>query len=281
MLDKMTPTDRETTRLGRREAHLWYAFPDQISDPDLLRGYHQLLAPEEAQAQQRFFFARDRRQYLVTRALVRTTLSRYAPVDPKAWEFRTNRSGRPEIVRKGGVPPLRFNVSHAEGLVALGVALERDIGVDVENTGRRGGTVEVAERFFSASEAEALGGLPPDEQRGRFFDLWTLKEAYVKARGWGLSIPLDRFSFHLEPAKPIRICFDSPLEDDPDAWQFAQYAPTSLHKIAVAIRRESGPDYRIVMKPTVPLTDTGAHDSLVTVSPASKDTVEDGVGQLR
>jgi hypothetical protein len=131
--------DREATRLAEREAHLWYVSPEQISEPDL-RTYHELLAPEEAHRQQRFFFPRDRRQYLVARALVRTTLSRYAPVDPRAWQFRTNCSGRPEIVGNAGVPPLRFNVSHAPGLVALGVTLERDIGVDVENTERRGQT---------------------------------------------------------------------------------------------------------------------------------------------
>jgi 4'-phosphopantetheinyl transferase len=87
-----------------------------------------------------------------------------------------------------------------------------------------------------------------------------LKESYVKARGLGLSIPLEQFSFRLEPDQPLRVSFDSRLEDDPDAWQFTQHAPTSSHKIAVAVRREKGPDYRIVMRPTVPLTDTGFAD---------------------
>jgi len=264
----VTSTRPELTRLAEGEAHLFYVFPGQVGDADLLRAYRDLLAPEEAQRHQWFAFPRERHQYLVTRALVRTTLSRYADVRPEAWQFRTLSGGRPEIVRNAGVPPLRFNVSHAHGLIALAVILERDIGVDVENTDRRGGTLEVARRFFSAAEAEALGRLPPEEQRARFFDLWTLKEAYIKARGMGLSIPLDRFSFHLEPAKTLRISFDRSLDDDPAAWQFEQYAPTASHRIAVAIRRERGPDYRIVTRATVPLADAGAHDGLARVTAA-------------
>jgi 4'-phosphopantetheinyl transferase len=243
-------------RLAEREAHVWCASPEDINDPDLLRAYHELLAPEEARRHQRFLRAADRRQYLVSRALVRSSLSRYASVDPKGWRFRSTRSGRPEIVRNAEVPPLRFNLSHAPGLAACVVTLERDVGVDVENTERRGHTLEIAERFFSPAETGAIHELPREQQRGRFFDLWTLKEAYIKARGMGLAIPLGQFSFRLERGQPIRVAFGPRLEDDPDAWQFAQFAPTSSHKMAVAVRRESGPDYRFVLRHTVPLLET-------------------------
>src|SRR6185295_18612851 len=120
----------------------------------------------------------------------RTTLSHYAAVDPTAWQFARNRRGRPEISGPLGVAPLRFNLSNTAGLIACLVTLGVDVGVDVEDTHRRGETVRIANRFFSASEVAALEALPPERQRQRFFEYWTLKESYIKARGMGLAIPL-------------------------------------------------------------------------------------------
>src|SRR5262245_58886213 len=95
--------------LGRTEVHLWYVFPNVLTDGGLLGAYHDLMCPEERVQQQRFHFEKGRHEYLVTRALVRTTLSRYVAVDPRDWRFEKNAYGRPEIAYPRAILPLRFN----------------------------------------------------------------------------------------------------------------------------------------------------------------------------
>jgi 4'-phosphopantetheinyl transferase len=244
----------EQLELPEGEVHLWYVLPDAIDDASLLAAYDVLLAPPERKRRDRYLFERSRREYLMTRALVRSTLSRYARVPPEAWTFRDNAWGRPEI----GLPEhawLRFNLSNTRGLIACVVARELEIGVDVEDTERQGQTVAIADRFFSSREVVALRALPLTAQRDRFFDYWTLKEAYIKARGMGLAIPLDQFSFLLDEAPPIRIAFAPELDDDPSAWQFEQFVLSPRHETAAAVRRGQGRDVRFVVCETVPLSE--------------------------
>lgn len=241
-------------------AHLWYVFPDEVRAPELLAAYHALMAPEEAVKQARFHFPEGRHEYLLTRALVRTVLSRYAPVAPAAWTFVLGSHGRPEIAGPRGGPPLRFNLSNTRGLIVCLVALERDVGVDVEDTARQTETVEIADRFFSPAEVRALRAHPTAQQRDRFYDYWTLKEAYIKARGMGLALPLDQFSFHLDERSSmerpkIQISFDRAIPDDPSDWQFSLFRPTARHRMAAAIRRGAGGPVAIQLHATVPLLD--------------------------
>lgn len=239
--------------LAPGEAHLWYVLPEVVTDPALLQAYQELMTPEELAQQQRFRFARHRHEYLVTRALVRTVLSRYAPVEPRAWRFAKNAYGKPRIASPQNIPPLQFNLSNTAGLIVCLVALEREVGVDGEDMERPGETVEIADRFFSPTEVATLRALPAAAQRHRFFEYWTLKEAYIKARGMGLSLPLEQFSFHLAEGQPVCISFDPRLEDDPLSWQFAQFRPTPRHMIAAALRRRTDSDLTIHVRQTVPL----------------------------
>ncbi len=111
-------------------------------------------------------------------------------------------------------PDLRFNISHTDGLIACAVTIGREVGVDVEHVGRRL-THDVAGRFFAPREVADLRALPDDEQQRVFFDYWTLKEAYIKARGFGLALPLGDFAFKLNPPDAPAITFEPALEDDP------------------------------------------------------------------
>ncbi len=240
--------------LPEGEVHLWYLLPEATEDPALSAAYEALLAPEERERRDRYHFEHSRREYLLTRALARATLSRYAPVAPAAWKFRQNQWGRPEIDLPEHAA-IRFNLSNTRGLIACIVAKGLEVGVDVEDTERKSETVGVANRFFSPLEVAALHALPAARQRGRFFDYWTLKEAYIKARGMGLAIPLDQFSFLLDQPPPLRIAFDPRLGDDAATWQFERYTLTARHKTAVAIRRGVGPDLPVVVRETVPLRD--------------------------
>jgi 4'-phosphopantetheinyl transferase len=239
--------------LPRGEVHVFLLADDERLPPELLSAYEAWLAPHERERRDRYRFEHSRREYLLTRALVRSTLSRYAPVPPEAWTFRENEYGRPEIAIEEHAW-LRFNLSNTRGLVAIAVANDREVGIDVEDTERHGQTVEIAESFFSPREVAALRALPASRQRDRFFDYWTLKESYIKARGMGLSIPLDQFSFLLDVGPRITIAFDPRLRDDASTWQFARATRGARHRIAVAVRR-AGDDVAILAHETIPLVE--------------------------
>lgn len=239
--------------LNPGEVHVWFTFPQEINDPKLLQAYYGLMNEEEKQKQKRYYFERHRHNYLIARALVRSVLSRYVEKAPEEWQFSKNRYGRPEIECDNGIPPLRFNLAHTDGLVACGLTLEHDVGIDVENTLQRDINLSIAERFFSSPEVKALRSLPDHEKKGRFLDYWTLKESYIKACGKGLSIRMDQFSFLLANDRPLGISFDPRLDEDPKSWQFCVLKPTERHKAAVAIRKGNLPNFQISMKTIVPL----------------------------
>ena len=216
-----------------------------------LDAYRTLLSTDEHERMARFVFERDRRAFLLTRALVRTMLSRYAPIPPAGWTFIANAHGRPELLdRPSGVPDLRFNISHTDGLIACAVTIGREVGVDVEHINRLV-THDVAGRHFAPGEVADLRRLPDEEQRRVFFDYWTLKEAYIKARGFGLALPLGDFAFTLNPPQAPAITFAPSLEDDPATWQFLQGWPTPHHRLGLAVRRE-GHDLPVRIREVVP-----------------------------
>lgn len=189
--------------IDRGQIHLWFVFLDEIRDARLLDQYRRLLTEEERHQERRFFFAKDQHRYLVTRALLRTTLSRYAPIAPEQWSFYRNAYGRPEIANDDcRANEISFNVSHTLGLIMLAVTGKCLLGVDTENVRTRQVSPDLATHFFSRAEATALQRLPVELQHERFFQYWTLKESYIKARGMGLSIPLDQFSFHFSADGP-------------------------------------------------------------------------------
>lgn len=228
---------------------VWTAIPDEAGRH--LQEYRSILAADEVTRCDRFWQESDRARFLIARALVRTMLSHYVPVPPHAWRLRIETHGRPEIDNlPPGAPDLRFNLSHTDGLVACAVTVGRDLGVDVEYV-HRALTHDVAERFFSAQEVVDLRALPKDDQPVVFFDYWTLKEAYIKARGLGLALPLGQFTFHRPPGRAPHISFAPELHDDPGSWQFAQFWPTRDHRMAVAVRRV-GEDLPIEVTPVIP-----------------------------
>lgn len=236
------------------EVHVWLVMTDQVTDERRLASYHALMNPAEHERNGRFVFPAGRHEHLLTRALIRTTLSHYHPaIDPRDWQFSSNAFGRPELAGPTCEPRLRFNLSHTDGLIVCVVAIDREVGIDVEDVTRRqlDGT-DIANEVFSATELTELRALPLLEQPDRFFHYWTLKEAYIKARGLGLQLPLDQFSFHLGDDAPIRISFGPGISDDPMRWQFHLQRLTPRHRLALAISRRREPDLAVRMWPVVP-----------------------------
>jgi 4'-phosphopantetheinyl transferase len=230
-------------KLQPNQAHLWYLPSGEPAYTWLSQSIDSLISPAELTQSRKFLTRQARDSYLITRAFVRTVLSQYIEVSPQSWNFRANAYGKPEIATPSAGRSLRFSLANTDGLVTCAVALDRDIGVDAEVIDSTIETDEIADRFFACPEVAALRALPPDEQRYRFFEFWTLKESYIKARGLGLSLPLDKFAFVAQRGKPIEIVFDSSivddqgLVDDPRNWHFSLLQPIKSHLIAVALGR--------------------------------------------
>jgi 4'-phosphopantetheinyl transferase len=211
---------------------------EQVPDADWPH-LEALLDDAERARAQRFRFAHDRQSHVAAHALVRSTLSTLADRAPASWRFATNRHGKPEAVLREGEPRLRVNLSHSRGLVAVAVALESDIGIDVEWMRRGNLTRELGLEVFAPAECEAIGACGAEELDETLFAFWTLKEAYVKAVGEGFSIRLDSFAFSLDP---LAIAFSNPLADDPSEWCFRRFCPTPDHAMALAVRRATAPE---------------------------------------
>lgn len=235
------------------EVHLWFSFPEQIGDAGLLASYMDILSPEEQARRQRYHFEKHRHLFLVSRALLRTTLSRYTGIPSGQLQFSKNKYGRPEISSDRVITPVRFNLSHTEGLIALAVTLNDDIGVDVEHIIRKNSMMNLANHFFSRREAADLLQVEEGSRQERFFDYWTLKESYIKARGMGLSLPLDQFSFHLSDQAPIQISFNKDIDDASDDWQFWLMKPTAHHTAAVSLRKNKKRRVTLSVNKVVPL----------------------------
>jgi 4'-phosphopantetheinyl transferase len=217
----MSAFDDRPLQLGSGEIHVWSAHDQQIGDASLLALYRSWLSTEETARMARFMFERHRHQYLITRALLRSTLSQYAPwVAPHQWVFASNAWGKPAIVAPA--VPIAFNLSHTEGLVVLALTRESSVGIDVESRHRVIDS-DLVDRFFSADEVRYLSSLPAADRASAFITLWTLKEAYIKACGQGLSIPLDSFSFALATPGQIGFSCQTLAPSEARRWRFWQW----------------------------------------------------------
>jgi 4'-phosphopantetheinyl transferase len=223
------------------EVHVFWVLVDEAHEPALVARYRALLDDGERERLERYQFERHRHEYLVTRALVRTTLSRYADVAPERWGFCASDHGKPAVVAPAGAAVPAFNLANTAGMCVCAVAVGAEVGVDVERLDAAAAATELAPHCLSPDEIAALGTLRPAEHRRRFLEHWTLKEAYLKARGMGLDFPLVRFGFSLDPPAPPRITIAPELDDSPDGWRFFQHRPTASHLVAAAVRSSGGP----------------------------------------
>ena len=186
--------------LGIDEVHVWRAATDLPGSH--IQTLHRTLSTDERARAGRFYFEKDSARFIVGRGLLRAILGRYLGIEPDHLEFCYNIHGKPALTEEFGDNVLRFNLSHSHGLILYAIARNRDIGIDLEFIRPELAEERIAERFFSLNEIAALRALPKTMQHRAFFACWTRKEAYIKARGEGLSLPLDEFDVSLSPGKP-------------------------------------------------------------------------------
>ncbi len=221
--------------------HLWCAYPDDLLDEGVARSCAALLTPQEQERCQRYKFEQHRRESLATRALVRLALSHNRSVPPHAWRFKENEHGKPSLDPDCG---LQFNLSNSVGLVVCLVAEGVEVGVDVESHARSGNIMSVAERVFSTAEKAQLDALEGAKKLDRALSLWTLKEAYIKARGMGLALPLEKISFLFDADDGVRLEIDFAVDENPARWRFCRFDHAG-HRIAVAVEQQALPELHL------------------------------------
>jgi 4'-phosphopantetheinyl transferase len=227
--------------MERPTLHLWCAYPDDLLREEATQACLRLLNEDERSRLEAFKFDRHRREYLATHALARTALSHHHAFPPEAWQFPLNAYGKPEADPKCG---LSFNLSNSLGLVVCLIAEDVEVGVDVESRERSASIAEVGPTVFSPQELAQLESLREDERPQRCLQLWTLKEAYIKARGMGLALPLDKFSFLFGGSEGIRIALDPSLCDDSERWRFC-FLEHAGHSIALMVEATATPELHV------------------------------------
>ena len=215
-----------------------------------------LLSAEEKARWRNYLRDADHELFGRVHTSLRQTLSRYGAVDPARWTFHTNRFGRPEITNPGAPPGLRFNLSHTHagarssggvgGALAIVVNRGFDAGVDIETLNRVADLERMARTCFSESERDLLSSQPPEDRQRWFTRTWTLKEAFIKAKGMGLALPLKAFSFDPTDRAAIGFSCDREVDAQMDDWTFTLREPTPTRIVATAAKRSDGaPDLAV------------------------------------
>jgi len=225
-----SPIDWETPppefTLGENDIHLWRASLD--CEEAVLRRLETSLSAEEKSRAAKFVFAPDRDHFIAARGILRELLARYLEDSPSAVKIAYGKQGKPTLSGPNLDRPLHFNLSHSRGLAVYAFSVRREVGVDLEPIRSDFATDDIAERFFSPAEIKELGSLPPDLKAEGFFQCWTRKEAYIKARGEGLQIPLDSFSVTLTPGEPEQLS-----SADSARWSLRAFQPAEGYAGAV------------------------------------------------
>ena len=217
---------------------LWVINYAQTSDKEAAR-LRALLSQEELERNGNLRQPGHRKCDAVCRGTLRKLLSHYLDIPNDKLELSRGEHGKPLISSPHS--DLQFNYSHSGDCAAIALCHGPSVGVDIEYCQRNNDLAAISQRFFAASEIAALGDLPRAQQRRRFFQYWTLKEAYIKARGEGIFLGLGNFSFELDDTVPelIGISFISEQFDNPERWQFLQYQPLEDYLVSVAIEAAS------------------------------------------
>jgi 4'-phosphopantetheinyl transferase len=237
------PLSYDWTELGQSEVHVWRLLLDLPAIyTDTVRS--TLSSDEQARAE-RFHFQKDRNHYIVARGLLRNILSSYLGIGAGDVQFSYSRFGKPALVERYGRQSVQFNLSHSNGLAIVGVTRGRAIGIDLEHIRSNIAYEQMARLFFSPREVETLFNLPPEEQCNAFFTCWTRKEAYIKARGDGLSLDLHKFDVSLSPGESAALLN---VADDPTEvarWSLVDVSPEPGYAASLAVE---GHECRITLR---------------------------------
>lgn len=229
--------DLRLKKLTDNEIHIWHANPANFKNGDTLNYFASLLNKDEIKQKNQFYFDDLQHHYLITRALVRIVLSKYISyVKPEEWQFSREAYGKPFIANPKLADILSFNISHTPGAIVLALVKKTEIGIDIENIDRKTNIKSIYQSAFSSEEILLLENTPLHHKKKLFYRLWTLKEAYVKAKGLGLSLSFNQFSFSFPSNEKILISFNPLIEDQPHHWQFIEYELYHSYYLSLAVK---------------------------------------------
>ncbi len=222
-----------TIMLSSNEVHVWRAFLDEA--PAQRDSFLHTLAEDERTRAQRFYFQTDRERFITAHGVLRAILGCYLNREPNCLSFCYSSHGKPALVWESGGDAIRFNMSHSQGVALYAVTRGREIGIDLEFIRCDLEVEQIAERFFSPCEIATLQALPIYLRKYAFFLCWARKEAYIKARGEGLSIPLNQFDVSLIPGEPAALLSTRPDADEALRWSLRELTVASGYSAALAV----------------------------------------------
>lgn len=217
-------------QLQPRQTDIWRVILDLPTDSTELLALS--LSVDESRRAARFHFPADRDRFIIAHAGLRDILSRYLHCEPHQIDFSTRRYGKPALLSDTGI---NFNLSHSGGYALIAVASERKIGIDVERIRQEMELESLARRYFSQREVSELMALPPQQRTPAFFNCWTRKEAYIKAHGLGLSLPLDSFDVSLAPGEPVILRATRPNPQEALRWTLKHLEVDPGYSAALAV----------------------------------------------
>lgn len=220
--------------LGGKEVHVWRVLLDQFAQ-NIPKLWDVLPEDERGRADQ-FVYATDRNHFIAAHGMLRVILSRYTAIEPWNLRFNYNVYGKPFLDSARGEIPICFNLAHSHGVAIYAITQRRQVGIDIERIRRNIDIEAIAKTYFSIHEYQLLRGLPTEVQYEAFFMCWTRKEAYIKARGEGLSYPLDEFSVSLEPNIPAALLQNYRDPSEVLLWTLYHLVPDFNYIGAVAVQ---------------------------------------------
>ena len=219
--------------LAENEVHIWRA--SLRTEKAVLHTLQRLLTDDEVTKAKQFYFEKDRQHFIIARGVLRILLSRYLNVTPSLLSFTYNAYGKPSLGSSFGESHLHFNLSHSHDIALYAFTYTRQIGIDIEYMPSNSNYDELARHSFSAHEQATLSALPQTLKQQAFFNCWTRKEAYIKARGKGLSLPLDLFDVSLRPGEPAILLASREVPQETIRWSLQEFLPASDYAGAVAV----------------------------------------------
>ena len=220
--------------LADNEVHVWRAQLElPLSQVQRLRG---ILTDDEVDRANRFSFEIDRRRFIAARGALRSVLSRYITIDPSHLRFYYNPYGKPFLAPEFSSYVINFNLSHSSSMAVYAITRNMEIGVDVERIRSDFEYEEIAKRFFSVNEVAVLRTIPAEKKLEAFYNCWTRKEAYIKARGKGLSLPLDSFDVSFAPCEPPMLLITKDEPQERSLWTLLDLKPGPGYMGALAVK---------------------------------------------
>jgi 4'-phosphopantetheinyl transferase len=219
--------------LGKTDVHVWRASLEPV--PEIVAQLRALLSPDECARAERFRFEIDRCHFIIARGILKTILGRYLEIAPAQIEFVYADRGKPRLADSIAQPALKFNLAHSGSLALYAFTRIGDVGVDIEHIRPELAGDDIARRFFSPHEIASLDQLPIHERQQAFFNCWTRKEAFIKAKGLGLSLPLDQFDVTLAPTETAALLRTRWDEDEAARWSLTALDAGAGYVAALAI----------------------------------------------